>query len=259
MSPLVTTWCWKGNIRRKPLVVDRPCPFYEETRVWTQQPRSMWQWRRSSFVSAETRSGQVKGNNIASFQWPITAKGCKICTHRTDFPDVGVSRFRGVIVENPLKLLLQRNFHIFCPSVFLKNVKYRCKLREITMNRIRLNFFCLDITLQKSQKLVHHCFVRNLESAVFDISGLFCDVIQLTTFAWATEIHRVSVDSPCLSLDNESEQSFNLDDMACIRNSEVWHSSHGAGSYPHVNWEWNSFDRIKMHVEVLISSYQNWN
>ena len=28
------------------------------------------------------------------------------------------------------------------------------------MNRVRLNFFCLDITLQKSQKLVRHCFVR---------------------------------------------------------------------------------------------------
>ena len=27
----------------------------------------MWQWRRSSFVSAETLSGQVKENNIASF------------------------------------------------------------------------------------------------------------------------------------------------------------------------------------------------
>ena len=33
-------------------------------------------------------------------------------------------------------------------------------LREINMNRVRLNFFCLDITLKKSQKLVRHCFVR---------------------------------------------------------------------------------------------------
>ena len=73
------------------------------------------------------------------------------------------------------------------------------------------------------------------------------------------EIQRVTVDSPCLSSDNESEQSFNLDDMACIYNSEVWHSSHGAGSYLHVNWEWNMFDSIKMLVEVLTSSYQNWN
>ena len=56
-----------------------------------------------------------------------------------------------------LKVLLRRNFHFFL-TVFLKNVKYRCKLREITMNRVRLNIFCLDITLQKSQKL--HCFVR---------------------------------------------------------------------------------------------------
>ena len=27
----------------------------------------MWQWRRSSFVSAETLSGQVKEKNMASF------------------------------------------------------------------------------------------------------------------------------------------------------------------------------------------------
>ena len=58
------------------------------------------------------------------------------------------------------KVLLRRNFHIFFPTVFLKNVKYRCKLREITMNRVRRNFFCRDITLQKSQKLVRHYFVR---------------------------------------------------------------------------------------------------
>ena len=49
---------------------------------------------------------------------------------------------------------------IFFSTVFLKNVKCRCKLREITMNRVRLNFFCLDITLQKSRKLVRHYFVR---------------------------------------------------------------------------------------------------
>ena len=59
-----------------------------------------------------------------------------------------------------VKVLLRRNFHFFFPTVFLKNVKYRSKLREITMNRVRLNIFCLDITLQKSQKLVRHCFVR---------------------------------------------------------------------------------------------------
>ena len=59
-----------------------------------------------------------------------------------------------------IKVLLRRNFHFFFPTVFLKNVKYGCKLREITMNRVRLNIFCLDITLQKSQKLVRHCFVR---------------------------------------------------------------------------------------------------
>ena len=58
------------------------------------------------------------------------------------------------------KVLLRRNFHFFFPTVFLKNVKYRCKLREITMNRVRLNIFRLDITLQKSQKLARHCFVR---------------------------------------------------------------------------------------------------
>ena len=57
-----------------------------------------------------------------------------------------------------IKVLLPRNFHIFFPTVFLKNVKYRCKLREITMNSVRLYIFCLDITLQKSQKLVRHCF-----------------------------------------------------------------------------------------------------
>ena len=62
--------------------------------------------------------------------------------------------------EQRLKVLLRRNFIIFFPTFFLKNVKYRCKLREITMNRVRLNIFCLDITLQKSQKLVRHCFVR---------------------------------------------------------------------------------------------------
>ena len=28
-----------------------------------------------------------------------------------------------------LKVLLRRNFHFFFPTVFLKNVKYRCKLR----------------------------------------------------------------------------------------------------------------------------------
>ena len=35
-----------------------------------------------------------------------------------------------------IKVLLGRNFHFFFPTVFLKNVKYRCKLREITMNRV---------------------------------------------------------------------------------------------------------------------------
>ena len=59
-----------------------------------------------------------------------------------------------------VKVLLRRNFHFSFPTIFLKNVKYRCKLREITMNRVRLNIFCLVITLQKSQKLVRHCFVR---------------------------------------------------------------------------------------------------
>ena len=159
------------------------------------------------------------------------------------------------------KVLLRRNVHFFFPTVSLKNVKYRCKLREITMNRVQLNIFCLNITLQKSQKLVRHCLVRKPRfRCIFTSAGLFCDVIQSTTFAWATEIHRVSEDSPCLiSSDNESEQSFNLDDVACIHNSEVWNSSHGARSYPHVHWEWNIFDSIKMHVEVLISSYQNWN
>jgi len=34
--------------------------------------------------------------------------------------------------------------------------------------------------------------------------------------AKATEIHRVSMDSPCVSSDNESEQSFNLGDVTCI-------------------------------------------
>ena len=29
-------------------------------------------------------------------------------------------------------------------------------------------------------------------------------------------MHKVNIDSPCLSSDNESEQSFNLDDVACI-------------------------------------------
>ena len=85
---------------------------------------------------------------------------------------------------------LRRNFHIFFATVFLKNVKYRCKLREITLS-------------------------------LFYISGLSCDVIQSTTLASAKEIHRVSVDSPCLSPDNESEQSFILEDVACIHNSEV--------------------------------------
>ena len=99
----------------------------------------------------------------------------------------------------------------------------------------------------------------NLNSAVFYISRLSCGVIHSTMLAWATEIHRVSVDSACLSSENESEQSFNLDDMACIHNSEVWNSSHGAGSYPHMHWEWNIFDSLKMHVKVLISFYQNWN
>ena len=58
---------------------------------------SMWQWRRSSFVSAETRSGQVKENNIASFH--------DNCLRDSDFPGVGVSRSRGAIVEHPLKKL----------------------------------------------------------------------------------------------------------------------------------------------------------
>ena len=95
----------------------------------------------------------------------------------------------------PFKVLLRRNFHIFFPTVFLKNVKYRCKLREITMNRVGLNSFCLDITLQNRENSSAIASFVNLESAVFYISGLFCDVIQSTTFAWATEIHRVSVDS----------------------------------------------------------------
>ncbi|XP_067024276.1 P2X purinoceptor 7-like [Acropora muricata] len=34
------------------------------------------------------------------------------------------------------------------------------------------------------------------------------------------EIHRVSMDSPCLSSENESEQSFNFDDVACIHDDD---------------------------------------
>ena len=60
----------------------------------------------------------------------------------------------------------------------------------------------------------------NLESAVFYISGVSCDVIQSTPLAWATEIHSVSMDSPCESSDNKSEESFNLDDVACIRDDD---------------------------------------
>ena len=156
-------------------------------------------------------------------------------------------------------MLLRRNFHIFFPTVFLKNVKYRCKLREITMNRVRLNFFCLDITLQKSQKLVSHCFVRKPRVRCIVQQRFVLWRHQSTTLACATEIHRVSVDSPCLSSDDESEQSFNLDDVTCIHYSEVWNSSRGAGRYPHMHWEWNIFEGIKMHVKVLISLYQNWN
>lgn len=48
-------------------------------------------------------------------------------------------------------------FCIFFPTVFLKNIKYRSKLREITMNCVRLNFSCLNITLQK---FFRHCFLR---------------------------------------------------------------------------------------------------
>lgn len=137
-----------------------------------------------------------------------------------------------------LKCYYDEIFIFFFQPFFSKNVKYRCKLREITMNRVRLNFFCLDITLQKSQKLVRHCFVRKPRvRCILKNSGLSCDVIQSTTLAWATEIHRVSVASPCLSPDNESEQSFNLDDVTCIHNSEVWNCSRGAGSYPHIENE----------------------
>ena len=62
--------------------------------------------------------------------------------------------------EESLKCYYNKIFIFYFADVFLKNVKYRCKLRKITMNRVRLNFFYLDITLQKSQKLVCHCFVR---------------------------------------------------------------------------------------------------
>ena len=34
------------------------------------------------------------------------------------------------------------------------------------------------------------------------------------------EIDRVSMDSPCLSSENESEQSFNFDDVACIHDDD---------------------------------------
>ena len=70
------------------------------------------------------------------------------------------SKTRRLSKAKALKCHYDEIFIIFFPTVFLKNVKYRCKLREITMNRVRRNFVCLDITLQKSQKFVRHCFVR---------------------------------------------------------------------------------------------------
>ena len=79
---------------------------------------------------------------------------------KCNIPTAVDDRLQRYIFIIDLKVLLRRNFHFFFRTVFLKNVKYRCKLREITMNRVRLNIFCLDITLQKSQKLVRHCFVR---------------------------------------------------------------------------------------------------
>ena len=60
-----------------------------------------------------------------------------------------------------LKRYYNEIFIFFSPTVFLKNVKYRCKLRGIIMNRVRLNFFCLDVTLPKSQKHVRHTGIKS--------------------------------------------------------------------------------------------------
>lgn len=40
------------------------------------------------------------------------------------------------------------------------------------------------------------------------------------SLAKATEIHRVSTNSPCVSSDNESERSFNLGHVACISDND---------------------------------------
>ena len=69
----------------------------------------MWQWHRSSFVSAESLSGQVKENNIASFHDDCSRDSDLLLSRdaryvATDvFPDVGVSRFRGQLVNIPLR------------------------------------------------------------------------------------------------------------------------------------------------------------
>ena len=85
------------------------------------------------------------------------------------------------------------------------------------MNRVRLNIFCLDITLQKSQKLVRHCFVRKPR-----VRRILHQRVCFVTSSNQPRSHELQKytesDSPCLSSYNESEQSFNLDDVAvaCI-------------------------------------------
>ena len=86
------------------------------------------------------------------------------------------------------------------------------------MNRVRLNIFCLDITLQKPQKLVRHCFVRKPR-----VRCILHQRVCLVTSSNQPRLHELQKYTesvwiqPCLF----SEQSFNLDDVACIHNSEV--------------------------------------
>ena len=92
------------------------------------------------------------------------------------------------------------------------------------MKRVRLNIFCLDITLQKSQKLVRHCFVRKPRVRCI-LHQRVCFVTISSNQPRLHELEKytesVWINSPCLLSNNESEQSFNLDDVACIHNSEV--------------------------------------
>ena len=125
------------------------------------QEQESWVPGRATCIFFKPRPNVGRLRRPGAFRvQPCIGTCLEIKFKRRKTPYGWITNWKRVTMVAKIRPVRVTRTHFFFPTFFLKNVKYRCKLREITMNGIRLNIFCLDITLQKSQKLVRHCFVR---------------------------------------------------------------------------------------------------